>query len=222
VGYLYKLDFASGKSYVGITTGKLSYRISQHRCSAAADGQLPVHRAWRKHGEPTVTVLAIAAGDYLLEIEKRAVEAYGTFGDGGYNASPGGDLVPVMTPEIRQKIRVAATGRIASPEARAKMSARSLGRPKSAEMRAKLAAAKRGMPRSEETKRSISAAKTGKKMSAEFKQKVSARMAGVPKSAEHKQKNAEAHRIQQWHTMAWACGVRVGRQRQLDLDGGAA
>jgi hypothetical protein len=222
VGYLYKLDFASGKSYVGMTYGKLSSRISQHRCDAAGGVQLPVHRAWRKHGEPTVTVLAIAAGDYLLEIEKRAVEVYDTF-KGGYNASPGGDLIPVMTPEIREKIRAAAIGRVASAETRAKMSARRKGRPLSAETRARMADARRGIPLPAEHRRKMSETKLAqkKKHTTEFKQKVSARFAGIPKAAEHKQKNSIAHWLQQWHSMAWACDVRVGRQRQLDLDGGA-
>jgi hypothetical protein len=223
VGYLYKLDFASGKSYVGMTHGKLSSRISQHRCDAAGGVQLPVHRAWRKHGEPTVTVLAIANGDYLLEIEKRAVEVYDTF-KGGYNASPGGDLIPVMTPEIRAKISAAAKGRVASAETRAKMSARRKGRPLSAEALAKLVASRRrGVPLSAEHKRKISDMKLAQNLKAtpEARAKMSKAHAGVPKSTEHNQKNGLAHWRQQWHSMAWACDVRVGRQRQLDLDGGA-
>jgi hypothetical protein len=221
MGYLYKLDFASGKSYVGITSGKLSYRMSQHRCDAAADGQLPVHRAWRKHGEPTVTVLAIAGGDYLLEIEKRAVEVYNTF-KGGYNASPGGDLVPVMTPEIRAKIRAAAIGRIVSAETRAKMSARRKGRSLPAETRAKMSIASRKRKHSAESIRKMSLAKTGKKMSAEFKRKASERFAGVPKSAEHKWNSGLAKWRRNAHGIAWAFGVGVDRQHQLDLDGGLA
>ena len=254
MGYLYKLDFASGKSYVGITYQKrLELRIRTHRCCAASGDKLPVYRAWRKHGEPIVTVLAIAGGDHLLLLEKRAVEVYGTFGKGGYNASPGGDLVPVMTPEIRAKIAAAAVGRVYSVETRAKMSARGKGRPKSAETRAKIAEWHRGRKYSAEVKLKMSIAKLALnlKHTPEAKAKMSEAHAGVPKSAEHKRNIAIAKTGQtlsaetkakiaeartgktfpalsvskwrnQWHSMAWACGVRVDRQRQLDLDGGAA
>lgn len=221
MGYLYKLDFASGKSYVGITTGRLCTRMAGHRFSAATGSQLPVHRAWRKHGKPTVTVLAIAGGDYLLEIEKRAVDIYDTF-KGGYNASPGGDLVPVMTPEIRAKIAAAAVGRVYSAETRAKMSASGKGRKMSAETRAKMSVSSRLRKHSAESIRKMSIAKTGKKMSAEFRQKASARFAGVPKSAEHKCKSGLAKWRRNAHGIAWAFGVGISRQHQLDLDGGLA
>ena len=223
MGYLYKLDFASGKSYVGITVQRwLCSRIAQHRHDAGTGSQLPIHRAWRKHGEPTVTLLAVASGDYLLEIEKRAVEVYNTF-KGGYTASPGGDLVPVMTPEIRAKIGAAARGRVASAATRAKMSAQRKGRSLPAETRVRMGDARRGIPLSAEHKRKVSDTKRAQNLKAtpEARAKMSKAHAGVPKSAEHNQKNGLAHWRQQWHSMAWACGVRVGRQRQLDFDGGA-
>jgi hypothetical protein len=56
VAILYKLDFASGKSYVGVTSSPL-----------------PVHRAWAKYGKPKVAVLAIVQRKDLPDVEQAQV-----------------------------------------------------------------------------------------------------------------------------------------------------
>jgi hypothetical protein len=222
IGYLYKLDFVSGKSYIGITAGKLAARIQQHRCDAMKGrSQLPVHRAWRKHGAPKVTVLVIAAADYLLELERRAVAAYNTF-KGGYNASPGGDLVPVMTPEIRAKIGAKARGRKASEETRRKLSLAHTGRTHSPESKARMVESyKQRPPPTAKAKalksERISKAKRGKKLTAEQRAAMSARLKGVPKTAAHNAAIALARWREHHASMLWAFNVGVDRQSKLDL-----
>jgi len=148
MGYLYRLDFASGKRYIGITNEPTAKRrFLTHRGSAKAGSGLAVHRAWRKYGEPRMKVLAIATGEFLLELERRAVAAFRTSDRDGYNLTPGGDFNPATTPEARAKMSLARRGRPLSPETRAKMSARVF----TAEHRANIAKAKTGSKHSPET-----------------------------------------------------------------------
>lgn len=170
MGYLYRLEFSSGKGYIGITERRtLSKRIDRHRDAVKSGGQYAVHRAWRKHGEPVVRVLAMASGKYLLDLEQRAIASYGTFGPGGYNMTPGGEVPPSTIPEIAAKLSVAMRGRKLPPETIARMR---LFRP-SAGTREKMAAAKRGRKLSVETRAKMSASQK-------------ARISAEPFSAEHR------------------------------------
>ena len=110
---LYKLVFASGKAYIGQTVRTMNTRIAQHRRSALnANSMLPVHCAWRKHGEPIVTVLAeFDTHDELHVAEIGAIISFGTLAPNGYNVSFGGDTAPSKNPEVAEKIAKKATGR---------------------------------------------------------------------------------------------------------------
>lgn len=145
MGFLYRLDFASGKSYVGITNGTMKQRLRNHKKKLQQDYDLALYRAWRKYGEPRVTVLARADKDYLMEIEPKAIIAYGTRVPGGYNLTAGG--APVMlwhSQETKDKIGALSTGRVCSDETRAKISAANLGHPVLPETRAKMSMAHMG------------------------------------------------------------------------------
>jgi hypothetical protein len=162
MGFLYKLDFASGKSYVGITNGTMDRRLRNHKKKLQQDYDLALYRAWRKYGEPRVTVLAMADKDYLLELEPKAIVAYGTRVPTGYNLTAGG--LPAMlwhSQETRDKIGAAGKGRIVSAETRAKHSAAMLGRSVSPEARAKISAAHAGKTLSEEHCAKLSEAHMG-------------------------------------------------------------
>lgn len=109
---LYKLIFASGKAYIGQTTRVMTIRISAHRQAAKRGSQLPVHCAWRKHGEPVVTVVGeFATHDELHAAEKAAIVAVGTIVPFGYNVTEGGDTAPSKNPAVAMKISAKAKGR---------------------------------------------------------------------------------------------------------------
>ena len=115
---LYKLTFTSGKSYIGQTVRDMATRFTQHKQSAMRrDSQLPVHCAWRKHGEPLLEVI----GEYqtveeLHAAEILAIKDQGTLAPNGYNVSYGGDTAPSKNPDVAAKISDKAKGRKLKPE----------------------------------------------------------------------------------------------------------
>ena len=109
---LYKLVFASGKAYIGQTARTMNVRLAQHRTSVRHGSLLPVHCAWRKHGEPEVTVIAeFQTHEELHAAEKAAIIAVGTLAPQGYNVSYGGDTAPSKNPDVAAKIAAKAKGR---------------------------------------------------------------------------------------------------------------
>ena len=116
MGALYRLDFPSGKSYVGITMGSVESRFKKHVIDSTRGKPWAVQRALRKYGTDAVKVVTLAISDsweYLQLVEKNAIRVFGTFGKGGYNMTLGGD---------------GTQGHVVSEEARAKRSAMSRGR----------------------------------------------------------------------------------------------
>jgi hypothetical protein len=142
-GLIYMLTFVSGKSYVGFTTKTANKRFRQHEADARNGSDLLVHRAWRKHGAPTITVLAILSKEELPHTEIRAIKAFNTLSPNGYNATPGGDISPALTPAVAAKIGARHKGRIIGPEWRAKMSLAMKGKKKSDETRSRMSASLR-------------------------------------------------------------------------------
>lgn len=109
---LYRLTFSSGKCYVGQTLRVLSKRIGQHRAASNRGSMLPVHCAWRLHGEPVVEELGrfdTHEALHLAEID--AIARLGSLCPGGYNVSVGGDTAPSKNPVVAAKIAASATGR---------------------------------------------------------------------------------------------------------------
>lgn len=104
MGQVYKLEFASGKSYIGITTKTAVERFAGHRDSVVKGSKNPVHCAWRKHGEPVLTVLAVVEYRDLAETEIRAIKAFNTLVPNGYNVLEGGQTSPLLNPEVAAKI----------------------------------------------------------------------------------------------------------------------
>ena len=109
---LYKLVFASGKAYIGQTARTMNVRLAQHRTSVRHGSLLPVHCAWRKHGEPEVTVVAeFETHEELHAAEKAAIIAVGTLTPQGYNVAYGGETAPSKNPDVAAKIAAKAKGR---------------------------------------------------------------------------------------------------------------
>lgn len=164
MGELYKLTFPNGKCYIGITTKRAKDRFHGHKARAKQNkASTPLYTAWRKHGEPTLCVLAILEDHALAETEIRAIAAFNTLHPNGYNASVGGDVSPMTIPEIA-----------------AKSAATRIGVPLSDSHKAALSAAQRGKPRP-----NLAKALKGKKASLETKKKMSESAKALVRSEEH-------------------------------------
>jgi hypothetical protein len=110
---LYKLVFASGKSYIGQTVRTMHKRLAQHKAETAKGSPLAVHCAWRKHGEPVVLVLAeYQTHDELHAAEIAAIAEHGTLTPNGYNVALGGETSPALRPEVAAKIGLKSLGRV--------------------------------------------------------------------------------------------------------------
>lgn len=148
-GELYRLKFSSGKSYIGITMAGSLSRFNGHRKSALKGSKCAVHRAWRKYGEPIITILKTGLTlDKLLIAEKRAIKKFRTMIPNGYNMTPGGEISPTNVPEIWARMLKI----FKSPEFSSKLS-KALNKP---ETQALLSAIRTGRKHTEETKAKMS------------------------------------------------------------------
>ena len=110
--YLYQLTFPNGKVYIGQTVRAMNVRIAQHRTSAKRGSNLPVHNAWRKHGEPSVSILLECdCAETLHQAEIDMIQKCGSLIPNGYNLSLGGETAPSKSPEVAAKIAAKAKGR---------------------------------------------------------------------------------------------------------------
>lgn len=241
---LYKLDFASGKSYIGVTSGLAINRYAGHELAVRQGNRRAIYHAWRKYGAPKLTVLAVLEKQELLPSEARAVAVYGTMAPNGYNMTPGGDFNPMDVPELVAKISAALTGRRSKPfseEHRAKLSASRLGKKRSAETCRKIGIAKLGnsyflgKKHSLETRQKIGLAKKGNqyglgyKHPAEVKMKLAAMNLGKKHSAASLEKMAAAKRGDnnpqkrpeaRARVSAWAKGRIVSDETRAKLSAG--
>jgi|SaaInlV_125m_DNA_1040241.scaffolds.fasta_scaffold01647_1 hypothetical protein len=103
-GIIYKLDFPSKKSYIGLTEQTLKDRLASHALRSSKCPQ--VKKAIAKYGWSTVivTVLVELPAYLLPEYEKKFIDIYDTYRR-GYNATPGGDMSPMTCPEVAAKSR---------------------------------------------------------------------------------------------------------------------
>lgn len=123
---LYKLNFSSGKSYIGQTTRLLKTRITAHKASVRRGSSLAVHEAWRVHGDPEIEVIgSYESHEALHAAEIEAIRLYQTLAPTGYNLSIGGDTAPSKSPDVARKISDKAKGRKVSQECRDMLSVQS-------------------------------------------------------------------------------------------------
>ena len=120
---LYRLDFSSGKSYIGATTQKLKYRMQKHRAAAlhGIGTQFDVHRAWAEFGEPELVILAEVAPEDLAQAEMEAVARFNTLEPNGYNLTAGGKRTK-FSGKTSKRRSASFTGRIYSENTRKNMS----------------------------------------------------------------------------------------------------
>jgi len=94
MGCLYRLTFPNGKAYIGITTRTAEIRFKRHVDYSRNARRSAVHHAILKYGAENVVVETLVIADdlnYLRELEKRAVQKFGTLKPGGYNLTGGGE-----------------------------------------------------------------------------------------------------------------------------------
>jgi len=72
MGIIYCLTFKSGKKYIGMTSELMRRRLAVHRMTLKWS-QAAVYRAWRKYGDPEVSILAEVEVDKLREAEREAI-----------------------------------------------------------------------------------------------------------------------------------------------------
>lgn len=115
-GILYVLHFANGQCYVG-QTQNIQRRLSSHR-HASITGRLPIHEAWRIHGEPIVTTENLAAA-LLDEAERAKIAFLNCLWPAGLNVSRGGHGPGRAGPHhpLRPRKPVSAAGRARMSEA---------------------------------------------------------------------------------------------------------
>lgn len=173
MGELYRLDFASGKAYIGITRNTATERFNGHRYAARNSGKGVVYAAWRKHGEPRLTVLAIIESEAdLLAAERSAIASHQTLHPHGYNLGPGGDVPPSMNPDVADKIRQRLKGRTVPREQVEARAAAARGRKASSQAIEHMRAAQRGRTFTEEARARMSAAALGRKHSPETRRRM--------------------------------------------------
>jgi len=170
MGFLYRLEFSNGNSYIGITESTPALRFRDHKGSALKRGsKCLVHKAWRKYGEPKLVVLAVVENQDLRLAEQKAIQVFGTMHPDGYNMTPGGEIAPSSIPEIAAKIAIGRTGKRHSEETKRRISELKTGQP----------SPRRGTKHSEESKLKMSVSHKGIEQSAIHKARSSASKAFV-------------------------------------------
>lgn len=95
--FVYKLTFANSKIYIGMSRtvrhGHSVSRYSEHEYAARTGVELPIYRAWRKHGAPQEEVISRHASKAeCAQAEIGAILQYrATDRDVGYNVTRGGE-----------------------------------------------------------------------------------------------------------------------------------
>lgn len=109
MGCAYILTSPSGHSYIGITLRTLEQRWHEHVVmSRKRDRKNAIHVAIAKYGADTFVIEELFGAETweeLCRIERALIECCGTFGNGGYNMTPGGDGVASMDEETRKRHR---------------------------------------------------------------------------------------------------------------------
>lgn len=97
MGCLYVLQSPTGKRYIGISTKTFEERWNVHQMRVKEGRSQALQAAIRKYGAANITgwTLVIADNwDYLCELERRAIQTFGTLSPNGYNLTTGGEGVP--------------------------------------------------------------------------------------------------------------------------------
>lgn len=123
----------NGKQYIGQTSWNINKRINSHVANSRRKIRVNTYftNAIRKYGRDGFTWEVIASGVEDKDIsfyERAAIWAYDTYNN-GYNSTPGGEISPMLIPEVAAKVAAARLGTKCSPESSEKKRLAMLGKP---------------------------------------------------------------------------------------------
>jgi group I intron endonuclease len=126
MGCLYRLTSPSGKAYIGITSKTADERWSVHQMRVREGRSQAIQKAIRKYGAENFKVETLVIADdwqYLCDLERKAIIAFGTRAPTGYNLTAGGEgvLDRVHTEEAAKNMSAGQLLRQQRPEEREKM-----------------------------------------------------------------------------------------------------
>jgi group I intron endonuclease len=126
MGCLYQLTSPSGKSYIGITTKTVEKRFAKHVEHAIGKRENGVvYSALRKYGPSSFSkkILVVADNwDYLCDLERKAIVAFGTRHPSGYNMTEGGEgVIGPRSAADRAKMSIAQKKRFAASSERKRL-----------------------------------------------------------------------------------------------------
>lgn len=122
MGCLYQLTSPGGKSYIGISSKSTEDRWAKHTEHAFGKRNAgALYAALRKYGVESFKVKTLVIADdwdYLCEIEKRAIVAFGTKSPNGYNITDGGEgtVGRIIDDEERSNISAGQKRRFENPD----------------------------------------------------------------------------------------------------------
>jgi len=186
--YIYKItNIVNQKVYIGQTKHP-SIRWSKHKCKAIRyKNDEHLCRAIRKYGINNFIFEIIDTANLINEADKLEIFYIAKYNSAdrefGYNIHLGGQGTRVVSKETREKLSLAARGRIPSEETRRKISIANRGKIISDETKKKLSEFHSSKHLSDETKKKISDSLTGKKQSKKTIEKRSKSMRGKNKGA---------------------------------------
>ena len=187
---LYKLTSPSGKVYFGLAEN-FEKRMKGHAKAARLGKDTAVCHAIRKHGwgEFKKEIVAYGNKNYIANLEIKAISHFGTLVPNGYNMSLGGELSPMKSRCVRDKVSGILIGRKFSEEHKRNISKSRKGRflgknnprfgvPISEEGSRKIAKANSERIISDETRAKMSSSQKGKIISEEQKVAISRAVSG--------------------------------------------
>ena len=150
---------ASGKTYIGLTTGELSIRIGRH----LSYGKSLFTHSLRKHGLAAFTISVIDSAASLTELNEKErfwIAHYNCNAPNGFNLTDGGGGVTgwKASPETCRKISAAKKGHPMAESTKLKLRKAHLGLKASDAARAKMSASRKGVPLSKERAAQLRAA----------------------------------------------------------------
>jgi len=158
VAHLYKItNTVNDMVYIGVTKYP-KHRMNAHACFKTPTKSI-IKNAIQKYGRDKFTfqVLLTSTQDYCYEMERKAIEAYGTLKPNGYNICTGGVGATGIygekngmfgrkhSPETLEKMRQIKLGKAVSAETKEKMRVAHLGKKRTDEQRKKDQAVKKLM-----------------------------------------------------------------------------
>ena len=197
------------KLYVGFTGMTIKERFYYHNWSAQTGSKQYFHNAIRKYGLSLFSIHIIGVAETLEEADKKEKFWIGYFRsndrDIGYNMTSGGIGLQNPVWEVRQRLRVASSGRKVSDERRAYLSQifSGEGNPNY------------GKKHTEESKRKIGEASVGRYFSPESRQKMSEAHKGDKHYLFGKKQNSDL--MLKMNSARLAKGVSDGTKHKISL-----